>query len=128
MKGTIKFEFSFDEDEEEEVPDPDGIAETLHAMLVAEVAKAGLAPTLTIGEFLLDGIPRDRPHVTKMSDKEVEFSDGGCIEAPDDDGTIRRRDAHGNCEEIQRIGDEGWAHWAGMFGKTEKDFEEEDEE
>jgi hypothetical protein len=47
--------------------------------------------------------------------KMIELSDGGCLEFPEDDGTIRRRDVHGNCEEVRRPGDDGWQEWADMF-------------
>lgn len=46
---------------------------------------------------------------------EHELSDGGCLEFPDDDGAIRRRDVHGNCEEVRRPGVSGWQEWADMF-------------
>lgn len=57
---------------------------------------------------------------------EIELSDGGCIEVPDDNGDIRRRDSHGNCEEIRSIGDDDWQEWADLFQLNEKDFEEFD--
>ena len=34
---------------------------------------------------------------------------------PDSDGTIRRRDVHGNCEEIRRPGDQDHNDWLDLF-------------
>lgn len=46
---------------------------------------------------------------TESAFADVELSDGGVIEAPDDDGTIRRRDVHGNLEEVLEPGSERYA-------------------
>lgn len=56
----------------------------------------------------------------------IELSDGGVIEPPDDDGTIRYRDSHGNCEDVRRPGEAGWQEWADLFGVQESDFPRDD--
>jgi hypothetical protein len=53
---------------------------------------------------------------------EVELSDGGCIEPPDTNGTMRRRDKDGNLMDSRSIGDEGWDEWADLFDATASDF------
>jgi hypothetical protein len=47
------------------------------------------------------------------------------IEHPDPDGTIRRRDVHGNCEEVRDIDDADWQDWADLFSKSKEDFSQE---
>lgn len=71
---------------------------------------------------------KDRKVVdVELSDEGLELSDGSVIEHPDPDGTIRYRDAHGNCEEVRRIGDQNWQAWAMFFDKTAEDFQEDDD-
>lgn len=47
--------------------------------------------------------------------QEIELSDGGVIEILDDDGTIRRRDVHGNTEEVRDRDSPDWQEWADLF-------------
>jgi len=60
----------------------------------------------------------------KLSSERHELDDGGIIEYPDAEGTIRRRDVHGNVEEIRRVSDSNWREWADLFDVTADDFEE----
>ena len=54
--------------------------------------------------------------VMDMNDlSDIELSDGGVIEAPDESGEIRRRDVNGNTMEVRRPFEEGWDAWAEWF-------------
>lgn len=57
--------------------------------------------------------------------EDIELDDGGCIEPPEEDGTIRRRDKDGNCEEIRRPSNSNWQEWYDLF--EAQDTEDEDE-
>jgi hypothetical protein len=47
--------------------------------------------------------------------EEIELADGGCLEAPDKNGRIRRRDKDGNCEDYRDPSDDNYNEWFELF-------------
>jgi len=77
------------------------------------------------GQFTLDTPAEvsDWTHKIEIVQDEntFQFSDGSYLEYPDDDGSIRRRDKDGNCEDVRRPGDDDWDEWAQIFGPFLRD-------
>jgi hypothetical protein len=51
----------------------------------------------------------------KLTDSGFEMDDGGIIQYPDSEGTIRRRDRFGNVEEVREPTDEFYREWKSLF-------------
>ena len=60
-------------------------------------------------------VPTERSRRDAPTSEGIVLADYGVIAWPDDDGTIRRRDAHGNCVETRMMGDDNYWEWRNLF-------------
>lgn len=80
------------------------------ALRKLQVKLGGKEPRAVPEAILCDTEPDD-----KFDVDGYQLSDGGVIEWPDDDGTLRRRDQFGNLEEVRTPDDANHGEWLRLF-------------